>query len=227
MSGIYHLLERGGAPSAVFLRLDHAGIWVLIAGTFTPIHTILFRGPWRWGILSLVWTIAITGLILRVVFISSIPDWLSIALYIGFGSLGVISAIKFIHVFKDKSIQFLFAGGVFYGIGAIGELLAWPTLWPGVIGPHELFHIFAIFGAASQWYFIYYWVNHPIKDQITFHIKVLPNDTFIATAIGEPYNLEANSLDKLKVDIKELVTEYYHHTIKPEIHLKYFKEEYL
>jgi channel protein (hemolysin III family) len=68
MSGVFHLLDHGTAGRVVLQRLDHAGIFALIAGTFTPIHTILFRGFWRWGILLLIWSVAIIGISLKSIF---------------------------------------------------------------------------------------------------------------------------------------------------------------
>ena len=84
MSGVYHLLDQGLARD-VLQRLDHAGIWVLIAGTFAPTHVILFRGPWRWLILMIVWVIAITGLVLEVVYFKTFPEWLATTLFLGLG----------------------------------------------------------------------------------------------------------------------------------------------
>src|SRR5207253_742757 len=64
MSGVYHLLDFGGSARAVLQRLDHGAIFVLIAGTFTPPHIILFRGPGRWGMLLLIWGAAAAGITL-------------------------------------------------------------------------------------------------------------------------------------------------------------------
>ena len=81
MSGVYHLLAQAGDARAVLQRLDHAAIWVLIAGTFTPIHVILFRGPWRWLILTTVWVIGLLGLIFEAIFFTSFPQWLITSLF--------------------------------------------------------------------------------------------------------------------------------------------------
>src|SRR3954454_18390113 len=85
LSGVYHLLSPGSAGRDVLQRLDHAAIFVLIAGSFTPAHTILFRGPWRWGVLAGVWALAITGLVLKTVYFTSMPEWFGLTLYLGFG----------------------------------------------------------------------------------------------------------------------------------------------
>jgi channel protein (hemolysin III family) len=72
MSGVFHLLPRGTVARDVLQRLDHAGIWTLIAATFAPIHIILFRGHRRWLVLLIVWAAAITGLVLEIVFFEDV-----------------------------------------------------------------------------------------------------------------------------------------------------------
>jgi len=85
MSGVYHLLPFGSTAREILRRLDHAAIFTLIAGTFTPVHGILFTGWRRWMPLLLVWSAAITGIVFTSVFISEIPPWFSITVYLGLG----------------------------------------------------------------------------------------------------------------------------------------------
>jgi hemolysin III len=228
MSGVYHLLDPAYLPRQVLQRLDHAAIWLLIAGTLTPIHTILFRGAWRWGILCIVWAIAITGLVLEVIFFDSIPTWLSLTFYLGLGWIGFLTSWQFYKQYKHESNKFIWLGGLLYSIGAILEAVAWPTLIPGVIGPHEIFHVFVIFGAASHWMFVYRWAHYPTNNQITFHVRVLPGDTYIAQAVDEIFRIEANSLEALKGRINDLLAKVFHHEIQPNtIRLKYHHEEFI
>jgi len=224
---VYHLLDPGGVARVVLRRLDHAGIWVLIAGTFTPIHLILFRGIWRWGILLFVWTIAITGLVLEVVFFESFPEVISLCLFLGLGWVGGLTGYKFRNSFRDNSLRFLVGGGVFYSVGAVIDYLNRPVLIVGIVGPHEIFHFFVIFGCLSHWYFIYRWANHPIANRIVFHIHVFPSGRYFAKAVGEPISLESDSLENLKTIIREKVNQAYHKSIVPTVHLKYFQEEHL
>lgn len=79
MSGVYHLLHPGGMARAVLMRLDHGAIFVLIAGSFTPIHGILFSGLGRWVPLALIWAAAITALTLKTVFFADLPLWLGLS----------------------------------------------------------------------------------------------------------------------------------------------------
>lgn len=227
MSGVFHLLDIGGPARAVLQRLDHAGIWAMIAGTFTPIHTILFRGVWRWGILLLIWTIAITGLVLEVIFFQSFPEWLTLSFFLGMGWIGLFSMLKFMKSFADPSIKFLIAGGLSYTVGAIFDFLRWPVIWPGVIQHHEVFHAFVILGAYFHWRFIYAWANHPIGNQIIFEVNVYPSGECFAQALNEHIYLRAPTKDAMKEMVQNQVREKYHHHILPTIRIRYFREEHI
>ena len=226
MSGVYHLLEPGGAAREVLQRLDHAGIWILIAGTFTPIHVILFRGAWRWLILLIVWVIAITGLVLEVIFFATFPEWLTLTLFLGLGWIGALTGYKFRTSFHGESLHQLVMGGIYYSLGGVIDFLKWPTLWTGIFGAHEVFHVFVILGAASHWAFIHRWANHPVANTIVFHVGIFP-DTFVATAVSDHLRVEAKDMDTLKATIKRQVALKYHESIEPRIHLRYFQEETL
>ncbi len=153
LSGVYHLLSTGGAGRAVLQRLDHAAIFVLIAGTFTAAHTILFTGIARWGMLLLIWAAAITGLTLKTIFFDSVPEALGLSLYVGLGWVGLGSAVMLWRRYGFTFIKPMLWGAVFYTAGGVLEFLREPTLIPGVIGPHELFHIAVLAGLSFHWRF--------------------------------------------------------------------------
>ena len=159
MSGVFHLLEPGGAGRAVLRRLDHAAIFTLIAGTFTPIHGILFRGPWRWGVLTFMWCSAAVGVTLKSIFFEAMPPWLGVVIYVAMGWVGLASAIKLRNRFAYSFIAPLVNGGIAYTAGAacLGLLVLAgdPMIIPGVVGRHELFHLAVLAGAAYHWAFIY------------------------------------------------------------------------
>lgn len=227
MSAVFHLLEHGCVARDVMQRLDHAGIWLLIAGTFTPMQIILFRRYWRWTILTTVWILAITALVLEVVFFKSFPEAVLLSLFLGLGWIGAISGYAFRRSFNDSSISLLAAGGLFYSIGAIFDFIRWPILIDGIIGPHEVFHLFVILGALSHWLFIYHWSHHPVMNDIVVNVHIFPSNRMIARGVGENLQLEANSLEELKVLIKEHVGNKFHATIQPTIRLRYFQEEHI
>jgi channel protein (hemolysin III family) len=227
MSGVFHLLDKPSDARDVLQRLDHAGIWTLIAGTFTPLHIILFRGAWRWVPLAIIWILAIVGLVLQVIFFTSFPEILVLGLFLGMGWFGFISMLKMRSLYRDKSLWLLVMGGVFYSVGAVIDFCRWPILWPGVIGQHELFHLFVILGAASHWYFIYRWADHPVSNVINFSVREFPGSFFEASADGESIRFTAENIAEVKEKARSLVRARFHHTIEPRVKLRYFKEEYL
>jgi channel protein (hemolysin III family) len=154
ISGTYHLLAPGGEARDVLLRLDHAAIFVLIAGSFTPIHAILFRGAWRWGMLAGIWTVAIAALTLKTIYFDSVPQWLGLAMYLAFGWLGVLSWVALARRFGIRYVMPVLLGALAYTLGALADFLQWPTLVPGVVGPHELFHVAVLAGISFHWMFI-------------------------------------------------------------------------
>lgn len=154
VSGIYHLLTTTGAAHTVFQRLDHAAIFLVIAGTFTPIHCILFTGFLRWGFLAIVWVLAISGLIVKTIFFTTIPEWLGLSFYLGLGWMGLLMGFHLWQRYGFAFIRPFVLGGIFYTVGAIIEYYQKLTILPGIIGPHEILHIAVLLGIGFQWWFI-------------------------------------------------------------------------
>lgn len=154
LSGVYHLLAPGGTPRYVLHRLDHAAIFVLIAGSFTPVHAMLFRGFWRWGMLAIVWTMAVTALTLKTVFFDSMPEWAGLLLYLGLGWFGLVSGVALARRFGSWFIRPLVWSALAYTFGALMDFLHWPELVPGIFGSHELFHLAVLAGIALHWKFV-------------------------------------------------------------------------
>ncbi len=155
MSGVYHLLEPGGDARAVLQRLDHAAIFVMIAGTFSVAHAILFRGLGRWLVLAIMWAAVATAISLKSVFFNDFPEWFGLILYLGFGWLGFASGGWLWRRYGYRFIRPLLWGGIAYSIGAVAEFMGAPWLWPGVFGPHEFFHVMVLVGLACHWAFIW------------------------------------------------------------------------
>jgi len=154
MSGVYHMLDADGAASVVMYRLDLAAIFVLIAGTFTAVHGMYFRGAARWVGLILMWLAAITGLTLTVIFVERIPWGVSTMMYL---LLGWITSVSVIVAWREhgwRYIRPIMYGGVAYSIGAILLELNWPTIIPGIVGPHEVWHIAVLIGLSMHWKFV-------------------------------------------------------------------------
>ncbi|MEO6597971.1 MAG: hemolysin III family protein [Planctomycetota bacterium] len=153
MSGVFHLLPHDSGGRIVLQRLDHASIFVLIAGTFTAVHGILFRGWLRWGVIAFVWVVTATAIPLKTVFFTEMPEWFGLTLYLAFPWLGFFSGWLLWRRRGVRYISPLLLGGLAYTAGAVLEFQRWPNPWPGVVHAHELFHFFVIAGAAFHWRF--------------------------------------------------------------------------
>ena len=150
-------------------RLDHAGIFLLIAGTFTAVHSILFRGIWRWGMLLMIWAIAITSITLKTIYFHDLSEWFGLSLYLGMGWLGAITGILLYRRFGFVFIRPLIYGALAYTSGAVVEFIRMPVLIPGVIGPHELFHITVLLGLGYHFAFVLSFCRYamPVRKTIT------------------------------------------------------------
>jgi channel protein (hemolysin III family) len=151
MSGVYHLLDPAGEARGVLQRLDHAAIWLLIAGTFTPVHVTMFRGPLRWGVLGFVWLCAICGIVFKTIFFAEFPEALGLGLYLGLGWLGAISGAALARHHGRRAVWPLMHGGLAYSIGGLASVIEAPILIPGVLGHHELFHLAVLGGVFMHW----------------------------------------------------------------------------
>ncbi|MGR9107670.1 MAG: PAQR family membrane homeostasis protein TrhA [Gammaproteobacteria bacterium] len=154
-SGIFHLLQPGGLGREVFRRIDHAAIFIFIAGTFTPIHGLLFDGWRRWGVLLMIWGFAVLALTLKLVFFSEMAEWLSLTLYLGMGWMGTISAGLLYQRYGTRFHKYLIAGALAYTAGALLDYFKSPGLIPGVIGPHEIFHLSVLLGMGFHWLLVH------------------------------------------------------------------------
>jgi len=154
LSGVYHLLSPGTAGRSVLMRLDHAAIFVLIAGSFTPVHSILLRNRWHWHLLAWIWIAAIAGLVLKTVYFDATPQWLGLLMYLGLGWLGVISTVALARRYGVRFVLPLVWGALAYTLGALADFVGWPVIVAGVVGPHEVFHLGVIAGISFHWAFI-------------------------------------------------------------------------
>ena len=148
-SGVFHLVEPDTCIRGALQKVDHAGIFFLIAASYTPIHVIEFRGFLRWGILGIVWSAAVSGIVLKLFFFADIPDWVSLVLYLGLGWAGLVSATMLYRAVGLKPLRPLIGGAIAYTLGAILEFAQYPTIYSGVFGPHEVFHLLVLLGVAS------------------------------------------------------------------------------
>lgn len=145
-SATYHQLTRWPAWGRVVQRLDHAMIFVLIAGTYTP-FCLDVSLAWGIPVLAVVWSLAGAGVVMKLIWPGG-PRWFSVALYVSLGWVGVVSASEILNVYAASPLALLLAGGVLYMIGGLVYALRRPDPWPRIFGYHEVFHTFVVAGSA-------------------------------------------------------------------------------
>ena len=153
-SAAYHMLPISDAAQNILRRIDHMMIFVLIAGTYTPICLLPLRGAWGYTLLGLVWGIAAAGIVLKALWLEA-PRWLSTAIYVLMGWIVVIAMYPLVQSVAANSLWLLFAGGVTYTIGAVIYALKKPYFHFRYFGFHELFHLFVMGGSAFHAVFMF------------------------------------------------------------------------
>jgi len=148
-SGTYHAIRLPiDSPTIdVLRRLDHSAIYLLIAGTYTPVFAVLLRGRPRVALLTTVWLLAAAGIAAKWLWPIA-PDAVSVSLYLALGWLAVVPLRALLRAVGWAGMAWGLAGGLFYTAGAACELARWPVLIPGVIGWHEVFHVCDVAGTA-------------------------------------------------------------------------------
>jgi len=164
MSSVYHLLPHGSDARGVMLRMDHAGIFVLIASTVTAIHTIMFRGVWRWGPIVFFWLVVASMVPLKAIFLTSLSEWVNTGVYIGLGIPGFAALAVLVKRLGWRTCAPFVAGGLSYIVGAVFNQIYWPNPIPGVVHAHDLFHLFVIGGVACHWRFVWVIAGTEVAD---------------------------------------------------------------
>lgn len=151
-STLFHAVHDE-ARIRVFHTLDHVGIYLLIAGSYTPAALTVLRGRWRWGILGMAWGFAAVGITMRLLS-NHIPGVLSTGLYLVMGWGAVLCYFEMARMLSHRAMLPILLGGILYSIGALINLADRPIFLPGVFGAHELFHVFVMAGSLSHFYFM-------------------------------------------------------------------------
>lgn len=150
-SALYHLLPLSPAGVARLRRLDHMSIFALIAGTYTPFCLLVLEGGWRWGLLGLIWGLALGGVLIKLFWMDA-PRWLSVLIYLGMGWIAVIAGPQLFRTLPAGGIAWVLAGGLIYSAGALVYGLKRPNPAPGIFGFHELWHLFVLAGSACHFW---------------------------------------------------------------------------
>lgn len=156
-STVFHLVK--GSERAVLLlrRIDHAAIYLMIAGTYTPIVYNVLSGNWRWGILGGVWMIAVIGIVYKLLFLRGDRNHLSTITYLAMGWIGVLVFPLALPLLHPGALWLILTGGVIYTIGALMFALQRPNLHPH-FGHHELWHLFVLAGSIVHYAAVLHYV---------------------------------------------------------------------
>jgi hemolysin III len=143
-STLYHAITHD-KTKRVFRMFDHSAIFFLIAGTYTPFTLGILRGPWGWSLLAIIWTLAVAGLAMKMIFRARYV-WLSVILYLVMGWLVVLAAPQVLRVMPLSGLAWLIAGGLAY-TGGVGFYAAHRVRYA-----HFAWHLFVIAGTACHFF---------------------------------------------------------------------------
>lgn len=160
-SATYHMMKAKPKVLEILRKLDHSAIYLLIAGTYTPFCAIMFEGFWKWGMLGIIWALALTGIVVKI-FIINAPRWLSAGIYVLMGWLSIAAIGEMLRMLPPWALIWLLIGGVVYTLGAVVYITKFMNFWPGKFGFHEVWHIFVILGALAHFIAIAFFIA-PVK----------------------------------------------------------------
>ena len=145
-SATYHMVQVKDKALEIFRKIDHAAIYVLIAGTYTPFCVNALTGFWKWGMLTVIWSLAVIGIVMKVFYIRA-PRWLNAGIYIVMGWLVLAVIGQIVANLSPWVLTWLIVGGVTYTLGAVVYMTKLFNFKPGVFGFHEVWHIFVLLAA--------------------------------------------------------------------------------
>ena len=153
-SATYHLTHGSDRTLLWLERIDHAAIYVLVAGCYTPICLTVITGEWRWILLVLVWVMALIGVVYKMLFLTQ-PGVFSLLYYMLMASVVFIAPPAIIAMIPTQAVVFLAASGVVFVIGAVVFGLEKPNPHP-LLGHHELWHLFVMTGSVLHFISVLY-----------------------------------------------------------------------
>lgn len=158
-STMYHSVNLSGRPLRIFRKLDHMMIFVLIAGSYTPVCLIVLGGNLGYTLLALVWGIALAGMLIKACWITC-PKWFSSVIYIAMGWVCLLVFGRLLDTLPTGAFLWLLAGGIIYTAGGIIYALKLPLFNTKhqSFGSHEVFHLFVMAGSICHFIFMYTYV---------------------------------------------------------------------
>ena len=156
ISALYHRRTWVSAGMRTLMkRLDHAMIFLFIAGTYTPFTVLALSGTTRTVVLWVVWVGALGGVALKLAWPHA-PRWIGVPFYLALGWVAVFVLVDILQLAGVTAMVLLAAGGLLYSVGAIAYATKKPNPWPGVFGYHEVFHAMTIVAAICHYIAVYF-----------------------------------------------------------------------
>ena len=158
-STIYPTLDISPKVNKLLRKIDHMMIFILIAGTYTPVCMVVLGDRTGWMLLALVWSIAIMGITIKACWITC-PKWFSSLLYIAMGWVCVLAFTKIVRALPSTAFGWLLAGGIIYTVGGVIYALKLPIFNSRHqnFGSHEIFHLFVMGGSLCHYIMMYQFV---------------------------------------------------------------------
>lgn len=158
-SALYHSVVVPDRVLRVFRKVDHMMIFVLIAGSYTPVCMIVLGGKEGYTLLAAVWGIAAAGMLIKALWINC-PKWFSSVIYIAMGWVCVFVFGQLLETLSAKAFLWLLAGGIIYTVGGVIYALKLPIFNEkhAYFGSHEIFHLFVMAGSVCHFIFMYRYV---------------------------------------------------------------------
>ena len=153
-SAVYHTINVSFKTEELFRLFDHIMIYVVIAGSYTPICVIVLDGGWRLGMLLGIWLFALAGVFKKIFWLNA-PRWFSTALYLLMGWVAVIIFPQMWDLLPKMFSYWIVIGGLFYSIGAVIYAIEKPNPFLPHFGFHEIWHVFVLGGAFSHFWAVY------------------------------------------------------------------------
>ncbi|MDZ7716462.1 MAG: hemolysin III family protein [Balneolaceae bacterium] len=157
-SSLYHSLNAKEKTLTLFKKLDHSMIYVLIAGSYTPVCLLVLEGNWKWGLFITIWALAFIGIIKKFIWTNA-SRWISTLFYLGMGWLAVITFPTLWERLPAAFMIWLGVGGLAYTVGAVIYGIKKPNLIPEWFGFHELWHLFVLAGTFSHFWAFYQYLS--------------------------------------------------------------------
>jgi len=158
-SALFHYVDSASPRLELYKRIDHAAIFLMIAGTGTAIYASL-RTSWANRLIAILWGLTLIGIVVKLVW-WNMALWMTALVYLALGWVGCMGLIALARAVGWRPLWLFFAGGLAFSVGAVVFATGWPVVWTGVLTAHDVFHVLVLLGAALHCQFIYAYCTDP------------------------------------------------------------------